>query len=382
MQTWTDHILFAVIVIAAFMSFPELVYAQNYEQEYVVHNESGTYRLTLSVTHELYDYYLQMSHHLVQGSFDEFVTPYSLQLVASDLLSISLDEENFVNLALMIVHQIPYEAVGEARYPVETIVNNLGDCDCFSFIVASLLKSEDFDVVLLYYEELSHMNIGVSLPLAPQDARTTVSYVEYGGTRYYMAECTGGDWRNGWRVGECPPDLEGAQVSVVTLDDYELVAPGQVYSNFGSVEDSLISLYVSSSFLMEGSVLFANGQVFASDPVGNVTLYAGGRDGWASIGTVCSDSNGLYSFSWNPSSWGQYSLKASWSGNEEFAGADSQVISVFIAPKALVFGVVAILVVGIVTVVLLLMYRTSQPQEADVYEIPEEYFESSDFSSE
>ncbi len=376
MQKRAFHIIVIIVGLTAFQLLPALAFAQNFEQQYVVNNGRGNYQLTLSITHELYDHYLQMSHQLIQGSFSNFVTPYSLQLVAQDLRSISLDEENFVNLALMMVHQIPYVVVEEARYPVETIANNLGDCDCFSFIVASLLKSEDFDVVLLYYESLSHMNIGVNLPQAPQNARTTVSYVDYGGSRYYMAECTGDDWRNGWRVGECPPELEGAQVSVVILDSYEQIAPGQVYSSFGSLEDSLISLHVSSSFLMEGNTLMVSGQVLASNPVGNVTLYARTRDGWASIDIVNTDSDGFYSFPWVPSLWGQVFLRVSWSGNEEFAGSDSQTVSIFVIPGAIILGVAAIIVVGFVIVVLLLMHKTSQSQETEIYEVPEGYFES------
>jgi hypothetical protein len=196
-----------VSVVAGFflvLLFSETCYAQNYEQQYFLLKDQSTYRLNLSTTHSLYEYYQQKNHQLNQDNFASFVTPYSLALVAADIRSIFPDEEDFVNAVLMIVHQIPYQVVEETKYPVETIVENQGDCDLFSYAAASLIKAQDMNVALFYYEHESHMNIGVNLQNPPTDARSTITYVEYRGTRYYMAECTGSDWRNGWRVGECP----------------------------------------------------------------------------------------------------------------------------------------------------------------------------------
>lgn len=354
------------LVATLFLFTPS--FAQNFEQTYFLYDGQTTFQLTLSITPTLYEHYLQKSHQLTQGNFGSFVTPYSLELVASDIRSISRDEENYINLVLMMVHQIPYEVVEEASYPVETIVQNKGDCDGFSFIAASLLKSENFNVVLLFYDEESHMNIGVNLPQPPINARTTISYVDYMGTRYYMAECTGDDWQNGWRVGERPPELEDAQVTVVTLDDYEQIAPGQVSSSFGSLQESVISIATPTNFVMEGTTLIVNGQVSAPNSTGTVTLYVRVSNSWFSIGTADLDSEGRYTFSWIPTTGGQYFLKASWPGNNEYAGADSQYISVFVVPDMLVYIAGALLIVAIVSAMIILMHKTMQPQETQVLE--------------
>lgn len=362
--------LFVTVGIGIFfvLALSTPCFGQNYEREYLLLRGNSTYRLTLSITPALYEYYQDKNHLLTPRNFATFVTPYAMAHPAADIRSISSDDEEFVNLVLMLVHQIPYQIVQEPKYPVETIVDDRGDCDLFSFIASSLIKAQDMDVVLFYYEQESHMNIGVHLSSPPSDARSTVTYVDYGGTRYYMAECTGNDWRNGWRVGECPQELEGAQVTVVTLENSEQIAPGQVSSSFGALDSSTISLVISSKLAIEGSTVTMRGQISLPNPNGTITLYATTNGNWISIGIVTPDSNGRYEFPWtttldSSTFWGQYQVKASWSGNDEHAGADSNIASLYVVPKILVFALGGLVIVGIIAVVLGLMYKTTHPPE-------------------
>ncbi len=357
--------VFAVVTAFLTLVISPPCNAQNYEQQYLLQDRQSTYRLTLSVTPALYDYYQQKNHQLTQHNFASFVTPYSMALVAEDIRSVFSNEEGFVNAVLMLVHQVSYEVVDDGRYPVETVFENEGDCDLLSYVAASLTRSQGLDTVLFYYEHESHMNIGVNLPSPPSDARTSVTYVDYGGTRYYMAECTGGDdWQNGWRVGECPPELEDGQITIVTLEDCEQVAPGQVSSSFGDVESSVMSLTVSSGFVIEGNTVLVSGQVVVSNSNGTVMLYAMAEDGWFLLGETDLNSDGRYGLSWNPNAWGQYHLKASWAGDDEHAGTDSGIVSVYVVPKFLVLAFGALIVMMIITIVLLLIYRTTHHQNA------------------
>lgn len=358
-----------LIVVAAASMFlllvlPELCNAQYYERRYFLLKDGSTYRLNLSMTESLYEYYQQKNHQLTRDNFATFVTPYSMALVAEDIRSLFSNDEDFVNAVLMLVHQIPYEVVEEGRYPVETIGDNRGDCDLLSFAAASLLHAQDMDTVLLYYEHESHMNIGVSLPNPPEDARTRVTYVDYGGTRYYTAECTGDDWRNGWRVGECPPELEDATVGVVTLENHEQISPGQVSSSFGIMKSAAISLDVSSGFVLEGSTVIIKGQITALSASGTVTVYAATANGlWTVVGEATMDSERRYMLSWSPTVSGHYRLKASWPGTDEYAGADSGVIPVYVIPKYLAFAGAGLIMIIIITVVLSLMRRTSRMEK-------------------
>lgn len=353
----------AVVAISLILMFSMSCSAQSYEQLYFLQSGQSVYRLTLSVTPSLYEYYQQKSHQLTQHNFGTFVTPYTMELVAADIRSVFSQEEDFVNAVMMLVHQISYKVVDTGRYPVETVFEDEGDCDLLSYVAASLTKAQELDTVLFYYENENHMNIGVNLPNAPTDARTAVTYIDYEGTRYYMAECTGEDWQNGWRIGECPPELNDAQVIVVTLEDCEQVAPGQVSSSFGSMESSTMSLTVSSGFAIEGSAVVIGGQVTVPDPSGTVVLYAVADDGWVVIGEADLSSDGHYMLLWNPQAWGQYRLKASWSGDDERAGTDSQVVSIYIIPRFVVFAGCGLIIMIMITIALFLIHRATHPRE-------------------
>ncbi|MEM3672706.1 MAG: hypothetical protein QW468_00555 [Candidatus Bathyarchaeia archaeon] len=244
-----------------FSYFAPFCQSQNYSISYQLLNEPGgsvIYRLNVAVQQSLYDYYRGQSHTLhSESDFAKFVTPDALKPIADRLREKYSDNEDFANSVLMIVHQIPYVETLPVKYPVETIVENQGDCDLFSYIAASIMKAGGLDTVLLYYENASHMNVGVSLSHAPQDSREPAYYVTYNHVRYYVAECTGGDLQNGWRVGEIPDGLKNVPVQVITLENCEQQAPGQVSATYENIETSTISLSVSSTLVFQGwSVTF------------------------------------------------------------------------------------------------------------------------------
>jgi len=247
-----------------------------------------------------------------------------LKPIADCLRGIYSDDEDFANGVLMIVHQIPYEVIRPPKYPVETIVANKGDCELFSYLTGSILKAGGLNVVLFYYESEEHMNIGVSLSHEPHWARGAIDYVLHDGTRYYMAECTGGNWQGGWRVGECPDDLKGATVQVVTLENCEQSAPGQVTASYKPLATSTVSLDVSSAFLIQGSSVTLSGQLSLPLQNGTITIYikANGLP-WSELGTASTDSSGRFAYVWLSDVSGICYLRASWSGNEDYASADS-----------------------------------------------------------
>jgi hypothetical protein len=152
-------------------------------------NGSKTYELTLSTTQTLYTYYETQNHQIHENTdLAKFVTPSPLQPVADDLWAIYNNHEDFANGVLMITHQIPYVASAPQKYPIETLRENIGDCDLFSFLAASIMKAGGLDVTLLLFEQQEHMTVGVYLPEPPTSARTAVSYFTYEQKPYYIAE--------------------------------------------------------------------------------------------------------------------------------------------------------------------------------------------------
>ncbi len=356
MQKHSITILTFTVLWTIFSLLPMSCYAQNYDCSYNLSQNGTSVTLNLSITPYLYEYYQGKPHVSTPDRFASFVTPYALTQVAEDIRSIFNATEDYVNGVLMLVHQIPYQIVNESKYPVETLIDNRGDCDLLSYIAASLIKAQSIDVVLFYYQQESHMNIGVSLSIPPEDARTAISYVDHDGTRYYMAECTGGNPENGWRVGECPPELQGTQVTVIELDNAEQTAPGQVYSSFDYLAPSSIALSPTSKFLVEGTSLTLRGRVSIPNPSGTVTLFLATYEDWSLIGTTNLATDGTFEFSWSPADWGQILMRASWTGNSLYAGAESAIISIFVIPKIVVLAGIGI--TGLVVLYILVSLKT------------------------
>ena len=365
-------VVFSLMVFSLSFSFFARVSWADYDFTYYVLDHpdgSDRYELNVSVSSSLYDYYIGKDHSLHSSlDFGKFVTPYALKPMADSLWTRYNDEEDFANGVLMIVHQIPYGASAPQNYPVETIVANEGDCDLFSFAAASVMVAGGLDVVLLFYDSEDHMNIGVSLSHAPYDARSPVTYFLHDSVRYYMAETTGGDWENGWRVGECPDSLEGASASIITLEDAEQVSPGQVSASFSTLAASSISLSVSSPFLIEGSSVVLSGIVSPFASSGSVTIYLRSENSsWILLGTAACDANGRYSSEWNPKSAGAYYVRAGWSGDTTHAGADSNVSSFRVLQSSVILlGIVMIVLVVVGGIVYAVSRRVGKVNEYPV----------------
>ena len=362
--------LIAILLLVAFF-LPNCCFASyDYTYGLLDHPEGSTdYSLMVSVTSSLYDYYCGKDHNLYFYNFTKFVTPSPLEPIADSLWSIYSDDEDFANGVLMIVHQIPYEESGPQKYPVETIVENEGDCDLFSFVAASIMISGGLDVVLLYYETETHMNIGVNLSHEPEDARSTVYYYSHDGKRYYVAECTGGDWRNGWRVGESPETLRGVPARIITLENCEKSSPGQVSSSLEVLTSSSLFLAFSSTFVTTGSAVTISGSISPALSGKNVTLFVSLIGSQLDVlATVVTDSEGRFLYTWRPSSTGTYSIRASWFGDASYAGAESSTYRILVIPLEWLMMGIIVIVSLVVLLIVTLATRGKAPEEPQVFE--------------
>jgi len=127
------------------------------------------------------------------------------------------DESYYIPFALSFVQSIPYASDNVTtgydeypRYPVETIVDNEGDCEDTSILFASIVREMGFGVALLLLEEDEHMAAGI---LISQDFIDNwdkdydlAYYPDSEGNKYAYCETT----VEGWRVGEMPDDLIGS----------------------------------------------------------------------------------------------------------------------------------------------------------------------------
>ena len=352
--------LIASLCMLLLILLPSSCLAATHKYSYKLVDISGgstTYRLTVSVTDTLYEYYSSQDHNLYSYDFSKFVTPDALKPVADDLWSIYSNEEDFANGVLMIVHQIPYVESDHQKYPVETIVENEGDCDLYSIIAASIMKAGGLDVVLLLLEYHDHMMVGVHLPESPKDARTQAYFYKYEEKKYYVAETTGGNWETGWRVGECHESLQSASAKIMPLENCERSAPGQVSSSYSIPDSSSIFMSLSTNFAVFQNNVEIRGSLSPSLAGETVTLYVSSLGSpLTMLATVVTDSNGQYCYTWYSPPGGIHSVRANWSGDDEYSGADSSTFRLVVVPSeflmvgvTLIFFLVILLLVTLAT---------------------------------
>jgi hypothetical protein len=323
--------------------------AVNYEQTYSFQVQFGllSQKLYVSVPPSLYDYYSAKTHRIAYDSeYAKLVTPDAFKPIAESIRNLTRDkprnDEEFANDVLMLVHQIPYN-ISDVKYPIETLIENSGKCDTLSLLAASIMKAGGLDVVLLYFKEVNHINIGVHLPYEPH---TTWWWLpptgyEFEGKKYWIAECTPA---MEWKVGDVPPLLADEQPSIISLENSETASPAQVSSKLGSpLNSSSISINLSSDppdIIDNERTLIISGSILPAHQNETVAVYLS-QDGISY--NACrteTDYWGNYSFSWNFTSTGTYYVRTSWSGNADCAGADSEILTVFLGfPETLIqFG--------------------------------------------
>lgn len=318
--------------------------ADNSERLYVIRHDSGRFhhKLYVSITPSLYCYF-SGKNHIIWSLCDYglFVTPEAVWPIARELRKIFANDEQFANAVLKLVHQIPYSKSGP-KYPVETLVENSGDCGALSLLAASIMKAGGLDVVLLYYESghSTHMALGVHLPFNPTHYRLWLmpKFYEYEGKRYWVAETTNFDFE--WRVGEEHPALSGYKVKVIPINRCG-TSPSQVSASLNSpLRRSSITLDVYRlPFVINGSLCTVKiyGRITPNVKGSDVTVYIS-RDGylWDLCAKFPADEYGEYRLPINITLPGTCHLKASWSGLDGYSGADSDMLTFLVGPKSLI----------------------------------------------
>lgn len=92
------------------------------------------------------------------------------------------------------------------RYPVETLVDNGGDCEDTAILTAALLREMGYGVVLV--NPPKHMAIGVKC------SSCSGTYYTYNGNKYYYLETTGSNFK----IGQIPSEYKNTNVKIIPLD--------------------------------------------------------------------------------------------------------------------------------------------------------------------
>jgi hypothetical protein len=340
------NVTLLVSVLLLIFIIPNFSFAGNYDCTFSFYSQYEYFRLQdghslhISVPLSLYDYYRGKTHAISSDSdYSKFVTPDAVKPIAESIQNVTSDkrynDEEFADAVLMLVHQIPY-VESDVKYPVETIIDNSGDCDTLSLLAASIMKAGGLDVALFYYKDLRHVNVGVYLPYTPHLRLLSFpTYYEYNGKKYWTAEATSGGQ---WRLGDQPESLGNAKPVVIPLANTENSSPAHISSSVDApLNQSSISINPASDDSNNNSTeqtLIISGAISPQFEGQSVLMYVS-QDGTAyNAFRTETDNLGKYSFAWNITSTGTYYIRTSWSGASNYAGADSETLTVFVGfPK-------------------------------------------------
>jgi hypothetical protein len=187
-------------------------------REYTWEYASKEWTWELQIPQALYEYYQEIPRPPT-ANYSVYVTHPQDDTLIEHLVSQierTAQEEGFghfekVGYAASFVQNLPYTADSVTtpydeypRYPIETLVDNGGDCEDTSILLASLLNAMGYGSILILFPG-NHCAVGV---LGNEGIYGT--YYEYGGDNYFYIETT----NSGWRVGEMPGELEGASANL------------------------------------------------------------------------------------------------------------------------------------------------------------------------
>ncbi len=320
--------------------------ATNYEKNYSFQFQYGllSQKMYVSIQPSLYNYYNNLSHTInCETDYARFVTPLAVEPIAERIQEVTntlpYSEERFADAVLTLVHQIPYVVTG-VKYPVETLVNNSGDCVGLSLLAASIMKAGGLEVVLISYTGINpgHVNVGVYLPHTPvyHNILTPPTGFDYNNKTYWTAEATP---ETDWKVGDQSQMLVNTKSVITQLESSENSTPGEISASLGS---QLLSSSItgdlsqkptsiqntSRGFIISGSI----SPVMAGQ---KVTVYCKNSSCSSYFETV-TDIDGNYALGWNFASAGTYYITTSWSGAYNYEGDDSETLTVFVGPESFV----------------------------------------------
>ena len=319
----------------------------NYESTYTFTVQNGYYRsdnvLYTYLSPSLRDYYRGRRHTVNnEKDYAKFITPNAVQSIAENIRNITrntpYDDEEFANAVLMVVREIPYVR-SNAKYPVETIVDNQADCDGLSILAASIMKAGGLDVVLLLYKGINptHMNVGVHLDHMPVSHSWWMmpSGIDYNNKTYWVAECTS---LADWAVGDRPEILAHDKPQVISLANCEKKSPASISSSLNSpMQPSSISINLSTGYSnVSGNVRAINisGSISPAFPNETVAFYVCQPGYSPSAFVATTDEFGNYTLPWNVTLSGTYIIKASWSGSFNYSSSDSEALTVFVGAQS------------------------------------------------
>jgi predicted transglutaminase-like cysteine proteinase len=272
-------------------------FVEYYDRYYTWTYKGSKWTHTSSISKSLYEYYKEQPHNL-QSDFAQYaLSDYDRKTITAIVDSFESagaksgysEYDNVMNV-VCFVQSLPYTSDKVTtgydeypRYPIETLVDNGGDCEDTAILTAALLNEMGFGVVLVNLP--GHMAVGVK---CTNDYPG--SYYEYNGARYYYLETTG----DNWEIGQIPEEYTNSKATILPMiqkpeidisftsnltsydSAYAYYRVHCVVKNLGPGTAKNVTAYIAALALSRGE-----NRVWVPDSTISLGDYPEGSSGWA-----------------------------------------------------------------------------------------------------
>jgi len=205
-------LLLAALLVVSLQAQPQ---AHAMHRTYVWEYAGRTWSLSYAFPSSVYDAQRSSPRNLVYSAYGSYVSDPRDDEILRDFLgqverlAAGLNIWDRLNLILALVQSLPYaeESCEYPRYPLETLIDQRGDCEDAAILAVALVREMGFSAVLLAFLEERHVGVGIRvLPPCYADLQA----YEWGGDLYYYLEATS----PGWEIGQLPSAFQSQPVVV------------------------------------------------------------------------------------------------------------------------------------------------------------------------
>jgi hypothetical protein len=253
-------------------SIPDVDSSELISKDFKWEYEGSTWTWNLQIPKGLYDYYKALPRSPT-ADYSIYVThPLDDKYIEAIAKKISqAAEENgydsfqTVSFAAAFVQSLPYTSDlvttgydNYPRYPIETLVDNGGDCEDTAILAASLIQALGYGTVLLRFDatadKAGHVAVGVK-----GGEGIYGTYWTHEGDKYYYLETTS----TGWEIGQIPDSVKDCSAHIYPM----IPVPILTHDWTTEVNGSTLELKVTIQNL--GSAEANNVYVYAGFDAGN-----------------------------------------------------------------------------------------------------------------
>lgn len=225
-----SSIFLLILVLSLYYPFEVEAQSDYYHEDFKWSYKGYEWTWSLDIPKSLYESYRSVPiltrtrNGLAGYGFLTTTNDYYLKQVAEKLREAAAqkDYEQFdqVSFVLAFVQSLPYTSDSVTsgydeypRFPLETLVDNGGDCEDTSILFATLTLIMGYGTV--YINPPEHYAVGVL------GDKLSGSYYTYNDKTYYYCETTG----DGWKIGEIPPEFKDEEAYIYAIKEYQQYVP-------------------------------------------------------------------------------------------------------------------------------------------------------------